>query len=133
MLVVFLRLAVFGSGAWVGRAPLLQGPADPWIVPDVPHAADAAAIFGGGLSVRPAAAAAHYRGGLVKIVLISNVRSDSTEALGLVPSHTLLNHNAVLKFGAPATALDLFGVDLSNSHQEAIAVRNWALSAHAVI
>ena len=129
-LMIFLLLAVGSAGAWISRDQLLRGAADLWIVSDVPGPADAVAIFGGGVVVRSAAAAAYYREGLVKKVLISNVRPDSAEALGITPSQTSLNRSAALKFGVPETAIELFGVDLSNSYEEAIALRDWALHAH---
>jgi uncharacterized SAM-binding protein YcdF (DUF218 family) len=130
-LVVLLFLAAVSAGAWFGREALLRGAAELWVVSDVPRPADAVAVFGGGLSVRPAAAAEYYREGLVKKILISNIRPDSTETLGIAPSHTSLNRAAVLKFGVPETAIELFGTDLSNTNQEVVALRDWALRVHA--
>ncbi len=51
--------------------------------------------------------------------------------LGALPSHTVTNCNVLLKLGAPETAIEIFGSELSNTHQEAVALREWAVSAHA--
>jgi uncharacterized SAM-binding protein YcdF (DUF218 family) len=130
-LLVFILIAALSAGAWYGRAALLRDAADLWVTSDVPHAADAVAVLGGGLSVRPAAAVDYYRRGLVTKVLISNVAADSVETVGLIPTHTYLNHDVVLKLGVPETAIEIFGANLSNTYQEAVALREWALRAHA--
>ena len=65
------------------------------------------AVLGCGLSVRPVAAADNHRG-LVKKVLVANVRLDRLEGLGIVPSHTSLNRDALIKLGVPQTAIEPF-------------------------
>src|SRR5947209_5106418 len=59
-----LVMAGLAGVAWVGRAPLLQGAADLWIVSDPLTPADVAVVLGGGVDVRPFAAAELYHKGL---------------------------------------------------------------------
>ena len=70
--VFVLALACIGAGAWLAREPLLRGAADLWIVSDEVTQADAVAVLGGSVEVRPFAAADLYHRGLVKKVLVSN-------------------------------------------------------------
>src|SRR5687767_15462282 len=58
---------------WVERELLLRGVAEVWIVSDPVTQADAAVVLGGGIDVRPFAAAELYRNGVVKKVLVSAV------------------------------------------------------------
>ena len=68
--------------AWAARAPLLRGAADLWIVSDPLTPADVAVVLGGGLDVRPFAAAELYHKGLVKKVLVSQVTDGRAVAIG---------------------------------------------------
>ena len=130
-LVALLLLATVCASVWYGRANLLRDAAELWIVSDPVGPADAVVIFGGGLSVRPFAAAKYYKEGLTKRILVSNVRLDEAEMLGAVPSHTALNRDALLKLGVPETAIETLGSALSNTYQEAVALREWAVRMHA--
>src|SRR5437660_431555 len=121
-----LLLAGFGIGAWFAREPVLRGAANLWIVSDPVGPADALAIFGGGLEVRPFAAADYYRNGLVTKILLAAVRASPSEKLGASPSHVALNLAVLTKLGVPETAIESFGADLSNTYQEAMALREWA-------
>jgi uncharacterized SAM-binding protein YcdF (DUF218 family) len=133
--VALLLLAIACVSIWHNRATLLEGAAKLWIVSDTVSQADAVAIFGGGLEVRPFAAAEYYKAGLVKKILVSNVQLNKAEILGAFPSHTALNRKVLLKLGIPESAIESFGTDLSNTFQEAIALREWAVrnDAHRVI
>ena len=83
--------------------------ADLWIVSDKVTHADAAVVLGGGLEVRPFAAADLYRKGLVNKVLISQVEEDRVASIGVVPGHTEINRQVLLKLGVPADAIETFG------------------------
>src|ERR1700678_3190476 len=74
--IVLLVASCFCVGAWIERDFLLRGMAQLWIVSDAVTGADAAIVLGGGLDVRPFAAADLYRRGLVKKVLISQFADD---------------------------------------------------------
>jgi uncharacterized SAM-binding protein YcdF (DUF218 family) len=116
---VFVVVAVLGSGALVGRGWLLLAAADLWIVSDPIGPADAVAVFGGGIQDRPFAAAQYYRQGLVKKVLVSN-------AGGVFMSQVAATEGSLLKLGVPVSAIETFGNDLGNTHEEVLALRAWA-------
>jgi len=124
-------LVVACAAVWYSRETLLRRLAELWVVSDTVGPADAIVIFGGGLEVRPFAAAAYYQKGLAKKILVSNVRVGKAETVGGMPSHTEWNRRVLLKLGVPEAAIETFGVSLSNSYQEAVALREWAISNHA--
>jgi uncharacterized SAM-binding protein YcdF (DUF218 family) len=122
--MVLLVLAGFGS--WFYRIPLLQGAASAWIVSDEVEAADAVAVFGGGLEERPFAAADYYRRGLVPKVLLAAARTSPSVKLGVWPSHVVLNYAVLTKLGVPESAIETFGNELSSTFEESMALREWA-------
>jgi uncharacterized SAM-binding protein YcdF (DUF218 family) len=130
-LITLLLLATCCASTWYGRAVLLRGLAQLWIVSDPAGPADAAVIFGGGLLVRPFSAASYYKEGLTTKILISNVRPDKAETLGILPSPTDMNRTVLTKLGIPGTAIEIFGSALSNTYQEAVALRDWVVRTHA--
>jgi DUF218 domain. len=121
-----LLLAAFGAAVWFARVPLLRGAADLWIVSDPVTPADAVVILGGGLEVRPFAAADIYRKGLVAKVLVSQVAEDRTVEIGAVVGHTETNQRVVLRLGVPASAIEIFGTANKTTDDEALALREWA-------
>jgi uncharacterized SAM-binding protein YcdF (DUF218 family) len=131
---MFVRIFLFAAfivAIWFGREPLLRGAAELWIVSDPVGPADAVAVLGGGLSVRPFAAAEYYQKGLVEKVLVANVHRDGAETRGIVPSHTDLNRGALINLGVPETAIEIFGSEVSNTYQEVVALREWAMRTHS--
>jgi uncharacterized SAM-binding protein YcdF (DUF218 family) len=112
--------------AWFERDPLLRGMANLWIVSGAVTNADAAVVLGGGLEVRPFAAADLYRKGLVKKVLVSQVGDDRLVSMGVSQGHTELNRQVLLKLGVPAAAIETFGTENGNTKGEALALRIWA-------
>jgi hypothetical protein len=111
--------------AWVARAPLLREAADLWIVSDTITPADVAVVLGGGLDVRPFAAAELYHKGLVKTVLVSQVANSPAVAIGATPGHTEANRQVLLKLGVPAEAIETFGSLNRNTKEEALALLEW--------
>jgi hypothetical protein len=97
-----------------------------WIVSDEITHSDAAVILGGGLEVRPFAAADLYQRGLVKKVVISQVRMDRVASIGAAPDHTELNRQVLLKLGVPADAIETFGSGNISTMAEAVALGTWA-------
>jgi len=124
--VFVLALACLCAGTWIERGPLLQGMAALWIISDTVTHADAAVVLGGGLDVRPFAAADLYRRGLVNKVLISQVGDEPAVSLGVVLDHTESNRRVLLKLGVPADAIETFGTMNRNTIEEAIALSEWA-------
>jgi uncharacterized SAM-binding protein YcdF (DUF218 family) len=112
--------------AWAERALLLRGAADLWIVSDPLTPADVAVVLGGGLDVRPFAAAELYHKGLVKKVLVSQVGEGRAVAIGAERGHTEVNRQVLLKLGVPADAIETFGSLNKNTKDEAIALLDWA-------
>ena len=117
--------------AWTVRIPLLRSAAGMWIVSDAVAPADAAAVLGGGVDVRPFAAAEYYRKGLVKKILVADVRPSRAETLGITPSHTELNRRALIALGVPMHAIEIFGHAASSTHEEVAALHAWAQQSHA--
>ena len=122
--IVFM-LAGLLALAWLEREPLLRGAADLWIVSDEVTPADAVAVLGGGLDVRPFAAATLYKKGLVKRVLISQVADGQAAEINAIPGHTEANRQVLLRLGVPASAIETFGTANKNTNDEAVALRNW--------
>ena len=129
--LVIIVLVTLGAAAWYARATLLWSAAELWIVSEPVEPADAVAIFGGGLSVRPFAAAEYYHQGLAKKILVANVRPERSETLGGLPSHTDRNRSVLMKLGVPEAAIEVFGTELSNTYLEAVALREWATRSGA--
>jgi hypothetical protein len=122
-----ILVAAVANAFWVSRVSFLRSAAEYWIVSDPEGPADAAAIFGGGVETRPFAAAEYYRKRLVHKSLVSNVRVRKTEALGVLPLHADLNRAVLTKLGVPDNDIETFGNELSNSYEEALALKKWAL------
>jgi uncharacterized SAM-binding protein YcdF (DUF218 family) len=134
LLAALVLITVLGVLAWVERDPLLRMAAELWVVSDEPQAADAVAVLGGGVNDRPFAAAAYYRDGLAKKILLSANRVDAAARLG-APSDTEANRQVLLKLGIPESAIDTFGAGSLNTYEEALALRAWAqhTGAHRII
>src|SRR6266536_1816479 len=132
-LVVLLLLAALVAGIWLERERVLRGAADLWIVSDVVTHADAVVVLGGGLEVRPYAAAKLYQDGVVNKILVSQVVEERSARLGVIPGHTELNRTVLLKLGVPEAAIDTFGTANKNSAEEATALRTWADQNHATV
>jgi uncharacterized SAM-binding protein YcdF (DUF218 family) len=109
---------------------LLRGAADLWIVSDPVTRSDVVVVLGGGLDVRPFAAAEIYNKGLVAKVLVSQVEEEHFTKIG-APGHTELNRMVLLKLGVPEAAIGTFGQANSSTWDEAAALRDWA-SQHRV-
>jgi uncharacterized SAM-binding protein YcdF (DUF218 family) len=127
-----VAIAVLAIGiAWLEREPILEHVAAWRVTSDELTHADAIVVLGGGLDVRPFAAAELYKRGFASKVLVSNVQLGRAERLGLMPSHTQLNRDILLKLGVPATAIAFFGDNLASTKQEAEAVRECVLASRA--
>ncbi len=130
-MAVVIAAVALAVAAWVAPEPLLRWAADAWIVSDRVGPADAVAVFGGGLDDRPFAAAAYYGQGLVKKVLVSDVDPSPAESIGALPSHTAANRAVLIKLGVPEADIASFGRHLANTHDEVLALHDWALRTGA--
>jgi hypothetical protein len=111
--------------AWAERARLLRGAADLWIGSDPLTPADVAVVLGGGLDVRPFAAAELYHQRLVRKVLVSQVADGRAVAIGAALGHTESNRQVLLKLGVPIDAIEMFGSSNANTKEEALALLEW--------
>jgi uncharacterized SAM-binding protein YcdF (DUF218 family) len=130
LLALAFSLAVLIAGIWLAHEPLLRGAADLWIVSDPVSRPDVVAVLGGGLEVRPFAAAELYRTGFVTKVLVSRVAEARSTKIGGIPGHTELNRMLLLKLGVPETAIEMFGRANRSTWDEASALREWAGCHH---
>src|SRR5947207_1631878 len=121
-----LALILLVAGVWLGHEPLLRGAADVWIVSDPITHADAVAVLGGGLEVRPFAAAELYKKGLVRKILVSQVAEEGMSKFLAIPGHSELNRMVLLKLGIPEAAIEMFGRANSSTWDEAAALKGWA-------
>jgi uncharacterized SAM-binding protein YcdF (DUF218 family) len=135
LLATVFLVAMFCLGAWLERVWLLRSAAAVWIVSDPVACADAVAVFGGGVEDRAFVAAEYYRLGLVSRVLVSGVAEGPAEKLGALASDTAASRIILLRLGVPESAIEIFGSDLRNTHQETLALLEWAQreGAHRII
>jgi uncharacterized SAM-binding protein YcdF (DUF218 family) len=124
--ITMLVLVGAGVCAWIARTPLLRGAADLWIVSDEVTHADAIVVLGGQINVRPFAAAALFRKGLVNKVLVSNTDQSPAATIGAILGDTELNRRVLLKLGVPENAIETFGQANKSTRDEAVALREWA-------
>jgi uncharacterized SAM-binding protein YcdF (DUF218 family) len=127
LLLLFGVVALCAS-AWQHRVDLLTQAVDLWLVSDPVEPADAVAVLGGGLETRPFAD--YYRNGLVPKVLVSNNLPRAARA-ELFPSDPDVTQNLLVRLGVPETRIELVGTSLSNTFEEALALKDWALRNHA--
>jgi uncharacterized SAM-binding protein YcdF (DUF218 family) len=120
-----LATVVAVAGGWLLREPALRGAADLWIVSDPISRADAIVVLGGGLETRPFVAAQMWRRGLADKILISQSPEEPAASIGVMPSHSELNRQILLKLDVPAGAIETFGTANKNTRDEAVALREW--------
>jgi uncharacterized SAM-binding protein YcdF (DUF218 family) len=123
---VLLAFGGLGTAIWLYPTYFLREAVDLWTVSDEVGPADAVAVFGGGIETRPFAAAEYYRKGLVRKVMLANVRISSMTG-EILPSETEGNRMVLIKQGVPEEAIELFGSNLSSTFEETMALRAWAV------
>jgi uncharacterized SAM-binding protein YcdF (DUF218 family) len=126
-----LLITLISASIWFNREVLLREAAEQWIVSDDVRPADAAAIFGGNVATRPFAAAEYYHRGLIPKILVANIRIGTAKTLDVLRSETAVTRDVLIKLGVPETDIETFGSDLSNTHEEAVALREWVIRNHA--
>ena len=123
---IAVSLILLAAGIWLLRVPLLRAAADLWIVSDPVTRANAVAVLGGGLDVRPFAAAELYKQGLVTKIIVSQVAESPLVKNFAIPGHSELNRMLLLKLGIPEAAIETFGHANRSTWDEAAALRDWA-------
>jgi uncharacterized SAM-binding protein YcdF (DUF218 family) len=132
ILAAVMRLGAIGLLVVACRVPLLKGLAVWWIVDEVPEAADAIVVLGGGEDYRPFAAARLWKAGMTPVILVPDVKLHPTEALGLRPGTTEVILGVLKAEGVPDSAIVKIGKDVTSTREEALAVREWAEGAGKV-
>jgi uncharacterized SAM-binding protein YcdF (DUF218 family) len=126
-LIAIFLLAI----GWFFRAPLLTWIAERWIITDPLSPADAIVVLGGGLQTRPFEAARLYRAGYAPRILVASPERKPTEKLGITPGDTETARQILLAEGVPAEAIVPFGIEVSSTFEEALALRDWVAKAEA--
>jgi len=125
ILLISAAIILLAGFAWLDRIALLRGATNLWIVSDQPAAADAAVVLGGGIDYRPFAAADYYQQGLVPKILVSDVGLSRSEELGVYKPTVQAIREVLDKLGVPASAIEIFGHQLTNTYAEANALHDW--------
>jgi uncharacterized SAM-binding protein YcdF (DUF218 family) len=98
---------------------MLRAIAKLWIVSENLSPVDAIVILGGGLGVRPAAAAELYRLGVSRQVIVARAETDRG-------NHARLNREALMRHGVPPPAIAEFNYEMLSTYGEALGVLKWA-------
>ena len=113
------------------RAPLLAGIAEAWIVRQDVEKSDAIMVLGGGIQTRTFEAARLYHDGYAPKVLLADVALEPTDAFGVTVPETELMEQVLLKSGVPKSAIGTVGKQVSSTHDEALALRDWVRASGA--
>jgi uncharacterized SAM-binding protein YcdF (DUF218 family) len=105
--------------AWIAGPLLLRYMAKLWAVSDSLDQADAIVVLGGGLDVRPAAAADLYKRGIAPRVAVGISDFDQGQ-------DAKRNRDMLLQHGVPLTSIVDFGVRHHSTYGEARGVLEWA-------
>src|SRR5262245_25808217 len=126
LVAAIVLLIILPIGIWLERATLLQKAADLWVISDPVTRSDVVVVLGGGVDTRPFVAAALYKQGLVRKVLVSQVVETRSSKLLELPEHSERNRLVLQKLGVPEAAIEIFGNLNKNTKDEAVALRDWA-------
>ena len=114
-------ITVVAIGLWAVCPVLLRSLAKLWVSTDGLESADAIVVLGGGLDIRPAAAAELYKQRTAKYILVPKSQADNGREAGLT-------REALLRNGVPASAIREFEIKLHSTYGEARGVLEWAKS-----
>src|ERR1035438_6121553 len=108
------------------RAPLFRAVTTAWIVNEPLSKADVIVVLGGGPDTRPFEAARLFHLGLAPKILLMNPRPSPSVQLGLYPSEPDIARGIFTHSNIPAANIVVISETVTNSYDEAIALRNWA-------
>ncbi len=115
------------------RVPLLIGVAESWIVRENIEKADAIMLLGGGIQTRTFEAARLYHQGYAPRVMVADVKLEPTDGLGVTVPQVELMKQVLLKNGVPPEAITIVGNQVSSTHEEALALRDWVHHSHRAL
>jgi uncharacterized SAM-binding protein YcdF (DUF218 family) len=98
---------------------MLHAIAKRWIISDPVSPVDAIAVLGGGLGVRPAAAAELYHLGVSRQVIVARAETDHGR-------HARLNREALMRHNVPPSDIAEFNYEVLSTYGEALGVLQWA-------
>jgi uncharacterized SAM-binding protein YcdF (DUF218 family) len=119
-------ILVLGVTLYVFRAPILRAVANAYVVDEPAVKADAIVVLGGGANTRPFAAARLFHEGYSPRVLVMNTEREPTDALGVTTPESNVNRRVLRALKVPDSAVVVVGREVSSTHDEALAVREWA-------
>jgi uncharacterized SAM-binding protein YcdF (DUF218 family) len=122
-LIGLIVIAVVVIG-FISGPLLLRGVARLWLVSDSLDQADAIVVLGGGLDVRPAAAADLYKRRLAPQILVGFSHFDQGR-------DAELNSQMLLQHDVPTTAILYFGFQPHSTYGEARGILEWAKTSGA--
>jgi uncharacterized SAM-binding protein YcdF (DUF218 family) len=123
-IVLIIAAAVALGIAWLAGPWLLRCVAELWVVSDRLERADVIVVLGGGVDVRPAAAADLYQRGIAPRVAIGVSEFDGGRSAG----H---NRDMLIQHGVPRTAIVEFSFRPHSTYGEARGILAWAKSSGA--
>lgn len=121
--LIVIALIVVSLGLATSKS-ILRCVAHWWVVSDRLEPVDGIVILGGGVDVRPAAAADLYSRGFAPLILVGTSRFDH----GL---NAALNRQKLLQAGVPASAIIEFSFQPHNTYGEARGILHWAQQSGA--
>jgi uncharacterized SAM-binding protein YcdF (DUF218 family) len=98
---------------------MLRAIAKRWIISDPVSPVDAIVVLGGGIGVRPAAAAELYRLSVSQQVTVARAETDRGR-------HARLNREALMRHDVPPSAIAEFNYEVLSTYGEALGVLQWA-------
>jgi uncharacterized SAM-binding protein YcdF (DUF218 family) len=112
---IALTAALLLGMAGVWRKDILRQAAGLWVVSDPLDHADAIVVLGGGLNIRPAAAAALFKQGIASEVLVPKSLYDNGREARLM-------RDVLVQSGVPTNAITEFDINLHSTYGEALAI-----------
>jgi uncharacterized SAM-binding protein YcdF (DUF218 family) len=124
-LIAVLLLVAAGCALYAARAAVLPCAARWLDVGERPAKADYVYVLGGDVNVRPLVAAAIFRAGLVKKVLVSHVDFEPGEDKGILgPQHKRICE-VLRRRGVPEEDILVLGNRHRTTHDEAVSLADW--------
>jgi uncharacterized SAM-binding protein YcdF (DUF218 family) len=109
----------------VFRALLLTGLAEWWVVAEPLRKVDAIVVPGGKPELRAVEAVRLFHQGIAPRILYMDVKRPRLVELGIVPSEGEQTRRLLLSNNIPESAMIMVGSQVSNTHDESLAVRTW--------
>jgi uncharacterized SAM-binding protein YcdF (DUF218 family) len=120
--IVLLLLIGLPAGLYLARGTILLAAARWLDVGSYPQPADYVMVLGGGTQSRPFAAAALFKAGLARHVLVSHVKRSPLVLAGGVPPEDEIVRRVLIARGVPDSAITIIGQQGASTYDEARAL-----------